>query len=80
MGNMEHSTALTNYFTTKLAVIVVNDGETEEEAWRRYLADHPGYADTRIKIFHYPAKASRTKAKGCLEIVQFRQGYGKRHG
>lgn len=80
MCGMEKPTALTKYFETKLAVIEVNDGETEEEAWRRYLATHPGYANTHIKIFHYPAKVCPGKAKGHAEILQFRQGYGKRHG
>lgn len=77
---MQKPTALTKYFETKLAVIEVNEGETEEEAWRRYLATHPGHAKTHIKIFHYPAKVSLSKAKGPSELLQFRQGTGKRHG
>ena len=80
MAGMEKPTALTKYFETKLAVIEVKEGETEEEAWRRYLATHPGYANTHIKIFHYPAKVSLSKAKGRLEVLQFRQGNEKRPG
>jgi hypothetical protein len=63
VGGMEKSTALTKYFEPRLAVIIVNEGETEEEAWRRYLAIHPGYANARIKIFHYPGKVSLNKIK-----------------
>jgi hypothetical protein len=77
---MEKPTALTKYFETKLAVIEVKEGETEEEAWRRYLATHPGYANTHIKIFQYPAKACPSKAKGHSEILQLRRKHGKNPG
>lgn len=56
MCSPEKPTALTRYPQTNWAVIEVNDGETEEEAWRRYLATNPGCANTHIKIFNYPAK------------------------
>lgn len=56
MCQSEKNTALGKYLETKLAVIEVKDGETQEEAWRRYLTHNPGCANTHIKIFHYPPK------------------------
>jgi len=60
------STALTKYFQTKLAVVEVGEGESQEEAWQHYLTLHPEYSDTHIKIFHYPAKDSPDKERGRL--------------
>jgi hypothetical protein len=60
----EKPTALTKYLQTKLAVVEVKDGETQEEAWRRHLTSTPKYAKAHIKNFHYPAKDSLNKAKG----------------
>lgn len=60
------STALTKYFQTKLAVVEVGEGESQEEAWQRYLTLHPEYSDTHIKVFHYPAKDPPDKKKGRL--------------
>jgi hypothetical protein len=64
VGGTEKPTALTKYFETKLAVVEVNEGETQEEAWRRYLTTHPGYANARVKIFHYPAEVIPGGKKG----------------
>ena len=69
MCHSEKTTGLSKYFETKLAVIEVNDGETQEEAWRRYLTLNPGYADTHIKIFHYPAKTTLSKATADLTAL-----------
>ncbi len=69
MCHSEKITALSKYFEAKLAVIEVNEGETQEEAWRRYLTHNPGYANTHIKIFHYPAKTSLSKAKADLTAL-----------
>jgi hypothetical protein len=35
-------------------VVEVVNGESQEEAWRRYLTHHPESIGVRIKIFHYP--------------------------
>jgi hypothetical protein len=37
-----------------VAVVEVRDGESQEEALRRYLTHHPESIGVRIKIFHYP--------------------------
>jgi hypothetical protein len=34
-----------------VAIIILNDGETREEAWQRYLAKNPGAEDAGAKIF-----------------------------
>lgn len=56
--------AVTRYFQPKLAVIEVQEGETQEEAWRRHLITHPGHRYARIKIFHFPPEdpLGRTEA------------------
>jgi hypothetical protein len=70
--DLDKSTALTRYFQTKLAVIEVKEGETQEEAWRRYLTTNPEYANSHIKIFHYPADRSPARAKTDLKVRPFR--------
>ncbi|MFW6123327.1 MAG: hypothetical protein ACOC6L_03735 [Thermodesulfobacteriota bacterium] len=69
MCQPEKNTALGKYLETKLAVIEVKDGETQEEAWRRYLTLNPGYANTHIKIFHYPAKKPTDKPQPDLKLL-----------
>jgi hypothetical protein len=64
VGGTERPTILTKYFETKLAIVEVNEGETQEEAWRRYLTTHPGHANARVKIFHYPAEVIPGSNKG----------------
>jgi hypothetical protein len=32
----------------------VRNQESQEEAWRRYLSDHPERVGVSVKIFHYP--------------------------
>lgn len=60
----EKPTALISTFQKKLAVIEVNDGETQEQAWCRFLSTNPGYAKVPIRIFHYPAQDSLPNLKG----------------
>jgi hypothetical protein len=50
----ENQTAMRQYFRAKLAVVEVKNGETQEDAWRRYLAENPNSAGAHVKIFHYP--------------------------
>ncbi len=47
------------YPNINLAVVEVYSGEIQEEAWRRYLTDHPEKVGVRIKIFHFPDSTSR---------------------
>jgi hypothetical protein len=42
-----------------LAVVEVRNGESQEEAWRRYLAEHPEKVAVRIKIFNYQNSSPR---------------------
>lgn len=56
MCRVEKTTALSKYFEAKLAVIEVNAGETQEEAWRRHLTLNPESAQAHIRIFHYSPK------------------------
>ncbi len=63
MCSIENESAVTQYFQTKLAVIEVRQGESQEDAWRRYLAENPEDAGAHVKIFHYP-EPSPLKKKG----------------
>ncbi len=53
MGDSEEQSVLARYLNINLAVVEVRNGESREEAWRRYLAEHPEDASVRIKIFNY---------------------------
>jgi hypothetical protein len=76
----EKPTGLSKYFDTKLAVIEVHEGETQEEAWRRYLTRNPEYANTHIKIFHYPVKKPPEKPKADLKLLPSKQQAEKIYG
>lgn len=80
MSHSEKPTMVTKYFGTKLAVIEVNDGETQEEAWRRYLTLNPGGADTHIKIFHFPPQKPLEKTKADPKLLPFTPQGEKTYG
>ena len=50
----ENELAIEQYFQAKLVVVEVQNGEGQEEAWRRHLAANPDDAGAHVKIFHYP--------------------------
>ena len=54
MSDSEDQSVLARYLNINLAVVEVCNGESQEEAWRRYLADHPEKVGVSVKIFHYP--------------------------
>jgi hypothetical protein len=66
-GRDVHSTQkesiVKQYFQTKLAVVEVRHGESQEDAWRRYLAENPDQAGAHVKIFHYPEPSPLKKNK-----------------
>jgi hypothetical protein len=49
----KEQSAVSRFFKPKLAVVIVRNGESQEEAWRRHLAENPKNAGTRIRIFHF---------------------------
>jgi hypothetical protein len=59
MPDSEDHPGLAKYLNIKLAVVEVRNGESQEEAWRRHLADHPEDASVRIKIFNYHNSSPR---------------------
>ena len=63
MCSIENESAIGQYFQTKLAVVEVRNGESQEDAWRRHLAEKPENAGAHVKIFHYP-KPSPLKKQG----------------
>ena len=54
MHSSENHSAIAKYFRKNLAVVVVKNGESQDDAWRRFLADNPECAGVNVKIFHYP--------------------------
>ena len=54
MADSEDHPVSALYRSINLAVVEVRVGETREEAWRRYLAEHQESAGVDVKIFHYP--------------------------
>ena len=68
----ETRSAIATYFQTDLAVVEVRPGESQEDAWCRYLANHPGSAGVHVKIFHYPEPITLKKKKGSSPILPSR--------
>ncbi len=56
MRDSEDQSGLAHYLKMNVAVVEVRTGESQEEAWYRYLADHPESVGVRVKIFHYPSQ------------------------
>ena len=54
MADSEGHPVLAQYQSINLAVVEVRVGETREEAWRRYIDEHPESTWVDVKIFHYP--------------------------
>ena len=59
MSDSEEQSVLAQYLNIDLAVVEVRKGESQEEAWRRYLSVHPESVGVRVKIFHYPNPSPR---------------------
>ena len=59
MSDSEDQSVLAQYLNIDLAVVEVRKGESQEEAWRRYLSVHPESVRVRVKIFHYPNPSPR---------------------
>jgi hypothetical protein len=56
MRDSEDQSGLVQYLKMNVAVVEVRHGESQEETWRRHLADHPESVGVRVKIFHYPSQ------------------------
>ena len=59
VSDSEDQSVLARYLNINLAVVEVRNGESQEEAWRRYLSDHPEKVGVRVTIFHYPNPSPR---------------------
>jgi hypothetical protein len=40
------------YLNSLVAVVLVQGGETDEEAWHRHVESHPEHLNVNIRIFH----------------------------
>ncbi len=63
-----NNSVIARYFQTNLVVVEVMNGETQEEAWRRFVADNPEGAGASVKIFHFPEPRSLKKRNS--EVLQ----------
>ena len=70
MHSPENHSAIAKYFRTNLAVVEVKNGESQDDAWRRYLAENPEGAGAVVKIFHYPGPSPLKR--GISEVPQLR--------
>ena len=59
ISDSENQSGLAQNLKINVAVVEVLNGESQEEAWRRYLADYPEKVGVRVKIFHYPSATPR---------------------
>jgi hypothetical protein len=64
--SVQNESAITQYFQTKLAVVEVRPGESQEDAWRRHLAGNPDNAGAHVKIFHYPGPSPLKRENGDI--------------
>ena len=46
----------------KMAVVQVQRGESNNEAWNRHLKDHPYDANAMIKVFNQPASSNAIRS------------------
>ena len=58
MSDSEDQSGLGENLKINVAVVEVRSGESQEEAWRRYLAGHPESVGVHVKIFHYSSQVS----------------------
>jgi hypothetical protein len=47
----------------RVAVVLVKAGETEQQAWRRHLNEHPEDDRADIRIFHFPRDAENASKR-----------------
>jgi hypothetical protein len=59
MGDGPQKSLWAQHLKISVAVVEVHNGESQEEAWRRYLSHHPESAGVKVKIFHYPNPSLR---------------------
>lgn len=71
MGISEKKSAIARFLQIQSAVVEVLHGESENDAWRRYLADNPDGSRAHVKIFHYPEPAPRNTNNP--DILQLRR-------
>jgi hypothetical protein len=61
MRDGQNISLLAQGLKTRVAVVEMRNGESKEEAWRRYLTEHPESVRVQVKIFHYPNPSPRNQ-------------------
>ncbi len=59
----QNSEGLNKYFDIRLAIIDVEPGETDEEAWNRHVKEHPEERNVNIRIFNRKTEVYQTARK-----------------
>ncbi len=49
----ERFPVLTRVFSTPLVIVQVKKGESQEQAWHRYVKEHPADRAATVKVFNY---------------------------
>jgi len=52
----QKSESLIKYFNISLAIIEVLPNETDEEAWKRHVKEHPEQSNVKVRIFNRKTK------------------------
>jgi hypothetical protein len=71
VGKSENMPAIARFFQTNPVVVVVLHGESQDDAWHRYLTANPAGAGAHVKIFHYPEPVARKNNNS--DVLQWRR-------
>jgi len=55
----QKSESLLKYFDVSLAIIEVLPNETEEEAWKKYVKEHPEQSNVKVRIFNRKTESGK---------------------
>jgi len=55
--------------SVKSAIVVMERGETAEEAWRRHVKGHPEDRHAEVKIFHFDFPPRKNSGAGLGQEI-----------
>ena len=57
-----------HYFAVQVAVVEARPGESNEEAWRRHVRQHPEDRQARVKIFNRAPTGTGEGLENCSRV------------